>query len=235
MKIVAHRGFAGLYPEMTRTAFQRALELPIHGVECDVRLTRDGHVVCHHDLTVDRTSDGHGRVKDMTLAQLRELNFGTSTKREEILLLDDLLDLVEGTGKHLYIETKHPGSYGRILDEQVALRLRYRGLTDADWIHIISFSLLSVARMRHLLPRLDRFALRRDWYRYLGLDPRWGKPAGMGLSLFRARLHPKLIGVRNLPTYLWTIDDPEDMVWVRDHGADILATNRPDLALDAVR
>ena len=61
-KIVAHRGFSGHHPELTRRAFEEALKLPIHGIECDVRLSRDGRVVVFHDSSVNRTTDGRGRV-----------------------------------------------------------------------------------------------------------------------------------------------------------------------------
>ena len=73
-KIVAHRGFSGRYPELTRRAFEEALKLPIHGVECDVRLTRDGRLVVFHDATVGRTTNGRGRVDAMDFADLRALN-----------------------------------------------------------------------------------------------------------------------------------------------------------------
>ena len=56
MHIIAHRGFKGRYPEMSPLAYEQALTLPIHGVECDVRLTRDGQVVCTHDRTMQRGS-----------------------------------------------------------------------------------------------------------------------------------------------------------------------------------
>src|SRR3978361_1116459 len=73
----AHRGAAAECPEHTLAAYELALREGADGVECDVRLTRDGHLVCVHDRKVDRTSNGTGLVSEMTLAQLRELDFGT--------------------------------------------------------------------------------------------------------------------------------------------------------------
>ena len=72
--IVAHRGFSGRFPELTRRAFTEALELPIHGIECDVRLTRDGKLVVFHDATVGRTTGALGRVDRMDYRDLRTLN-----------------------------------------------------------------------------------------------------------------------------------------------------------------
>src|ERR1700709_301423 len=75
--VVAHRGASGERPEHTLAAYELALQEGADGVECDVRLTRDGHLVCVHDRKVDRTSNGSGPVSEMTLTQLRELDYGT--------------------------------------------------------------------------------------------------------------------------------------------------------------
>jgi glycerophosphoryl diester phosphodiesterase len=75
--VVAHRGASAERPEHTRAAYELALSEGADGVECDVRLTRDGHLVCVHDRRVDRTSNGTGLVSEMTLAQLRDLDFGS--------------------------------------------------------------------------------------------------------------------------------------------------------------
>ena len=74
--VVAHRGASADRPEHTLAAYELALREGADGVECDVRLTRDGHLVCVHDRRVDRTSTGTGLVSDMTLAQLKELDWG---------------------------------------------------------------------------------------------------------------------------------------------------------------
>src|SRR3984893_11761043 len=74
--VVAHRGASASRPDHTFAAYNLALREGADGVECDVRLTRDGHVVCVHDRRLDRTSTGAGLVSTMTLAQLRELEYG---------------------------------------------------------------------------------------------------------------------------------------------------------------
>src|ERR1700760_699265 len=73
--VVAHRGASAEVAEHTLAAYQRAVAVGADAVECDVRLTRDGQLVCVHDRTVDRTSDGTGAVSSLTLAQLERLNF----------------------------------------------------------------------------------------------------------------------------------------------------------------
>lgn len=72
--IVGHRGAWGDYPENTLLSFREALDKGADAVEMDVRITADGHVVVMHDATVDRTTDGKGRVDEMTLEEVRQLD-----------------------------------------------------------------------------------------------------------------------------------------------------------------
>ena len=75
--MAAHRGASGLVAEHTELAYQAAIESGADALECDVRLTRDGHLVCVHDRTVNRTSDGAGPVSEMDLARLDALDFSS--------------------------------------------------------------------------------------------------------------------------------------------------------------
>ena len=86
--ILAHRGASAHAPENTLAAYELALVQGAHGVELDAKLSADGEVVVIHDATVDRTTDGKGRVSQLTLAALRELDAGSffSEKFKSILL-----------------------------------------------------------------------------------------------------------------------------------------------------
>ncbi len=77
MEIFAHRGSSGTHPENTLPAFREAAALPVHGVELDVHLSKDGELVVIHDEKVNRTTNGKGYVKDMTLAELKQLDAGS--------------------------------------------------------------------------------------------------------------------------------------------------------------
>ena len=77
VRVVAHRGFSGIYPENTEIAFRRALELGVDTIEFDLRLTYDNHLVAIHDPTVDRTSDGSGAVSELTLEEIKALDAGS--------------------------------------------------------------------------------------------------------------------------------------------------------------
>ena len=232
MHIVAHRGYSGKYPELSPLAFEKAMELPIHGVECDVRLSRDGRVVVQHDPTLERTTGRAGRVSAMDWRELSEVDIG---KGQRMMLLDDLLAMLGDKPHHLYIETKHPSGQGSALEKRVMERLRAAGLDEDPRIHVISFSHKAIRRMKLLAPHIDRIYLRRDWERHFNRsDFMWSRPSALGVSLLRAKMQAAIIGAQGLPTYMWTVDKPEDMKWAWSNGVDMLATNQPEVALRAI-
>ena len=76
MRVAAHRGFSEKYPENTMEAFRAALEAGADEIETDVRVSADGELVLIHDETADRTTDGTGKICEMTLAELKKLDAG---------------------------------------------------------------------------------------------------------------------------------------------------------------
>ena len=90
--VAAHRGFCGQYPENTMLAFTKAIELGVDQIETDVRITKDNELVLIHDATLDRTTNGTGKVCDYTLAELKQLDAG---RGEQIPTLRELLELVK--------------------------------------------------------------------------------------------------------------------------------------------
>lgn len=137
--VYAHRGASARFAEHTRAAYLQALADGADGVECDVHLTRDQHVVLLHDANLDRTSSGTGPVAERTLAELRELDFSSwkgvripdefGAPSQQLLTLPELLDLLAGAGREvgLAIELKHPSPYRRTLEDRVLEVLRTRG------------------------------------------------------------------------------------------------------------
>ncbi len=110
LKIFAHRGYSAKYPENTLAAFRATAELPVEGVEFDVHLTADRQVVVIHDEKIDRTSNGTGYVKDLTLEQLRKYDFGSWFSEEfageRIPTLSEVLDVFKDTDQRINIELK---------------------------------------------------------------------------------------------------------------------------------
>lgn len=237
--IVAHRGYSGKYPENSPEAFAQALQLPIHGVECDIRVSRDGQAVVIHDPSVDRTSNGNGMVARMTWPELQRLNIGTEDAPQQLMLVDDLLRMLGAPGDnphHLYIETKPLMRHGAALEKALARALHRTGMVADPRVHIISFSHASLRRLASLVPQVDRIYLRRGWERrWNSRDLMLSRPHALGLSLDHGKANPAAIGVGGRRTYMWTVDDPDDMRWARDNGVNLLATNWPEVALKALR
>jgi len=126
--VVAHRGANLHAPENTLPAFEKALALGAHGVETDIYLTADGVVVLSHDSTIDRCSNGTGRVAEMTLAQLREYDFGSWFGEDfagtPIPTLAEFLDAVQGC-ELILIELK---TNDRDIAAQAVAMVKQRGL-----------------------------------------------------------------------------------------------------------
>jgi glycerophosphoryl diester phosphodiesterase len=174
--VFAHRGSSEAMPEHTLAAYLRAIEEGADGLECDVRLTRDGHLVCVHDRRLNRTSNGRGRVSAHTLAQLDALDFGSwhpaagaatavnatadavedeadedapSEQLTRLLTLSRLLEAVRDSGRRvrLLIETKHPSRYGGEVERRLVDLLRRFDLAEPVPGDPVSVTVMSFAAL----------------------------------------------------------------------------------------
>ena len=150
MKIWAHRGCSQRYPENTLLAFEKAAQINgLAGIELDIQLSKDGHMVVIHDEKVDRTTDGVGYVRDYTLAELKALHIDAGEGRiERIPSLEETLDLLESVMKsrlRLNIELKNSKFPYEGMEQKVVDLVHIRGL----WKSVIysSFSALSLEKL----------------------------------------------------------------------------------------
>ena len=110
MQIYSHRGESKYAPENTMSSFFLSYLINSDGIECDVRRTKDGKFVIIHDKTIDRTSDGKGKVSEYTLNQLKEYNFGNNKyNNEKIITLDEFLKFFSDKNINIYLEIKEEG------------------------------------------------------------------------------------------------------------------------------
>lgn len=144
VKSINHAGYSGTdgAPENTIPAFVQSKAHGFDFIECDTAVTKDGVVVCIHDNTIDRTSDGTGNVRDLTYEQLLQYDFG-SWKSEEyagtkIPKLEEVLDVCKALRLHPYIEIKYNGLFTREEVEQIVDLVRSKGMLDS--VTFISFS-----------------------------------------------------------------------------------------------
>ena len=229
LSLQAHRGAAGLAPENTLAAFRMALELGADGTEMDLQLTRDGVVVVIHDDTVDRTTDGRGRIGDLTLAEVKRLDagakFGPTFRGERIPTLRELIDLVKASGKdrfRLNLEIKFAeGREGQPADLEEKVLAVLAETKFLDRVITQSFYHPSAAKMKRLAPGIsagllvgqrrqpaDPVAAVRD----LGVDYYAPHHSLVTPDLLRA-LHQAAI-----PVVTWTVNDPADMRRLVDMG-----------------
>ncbi|MEJ3658625.1 glycerophosphodiester phosphodiesterase family protein [Actinomycetes bacterium KLBMP 9759] len=247
--IYAHRGSSAQFAEHTRAAMLQALADGADGVECDVHLTGDRQLVCLHDPTVDRTSDGSGAVAELTEAQLRALDVSSwkgasvpaeyGTAAEQFLSLSDLLAILRGAGREIgvAIELKHPSPYGRALEDAVVALLTAQGWDaatsrlDGVLVSFMSFDPGSVAHMAdhvgptHLCQLTDALP---------GALPE-GVLAGPSVDAVRADPEAVRAAVAAGRRFrVWTVDDPADVRLLRDIGVQEITTNEPALVRECV-
>ena len=171
VQVVAHRGSSDDAPEHTLHAYKRALAEGADALECDVRLTKDGHLVCVHDRRIDRTSNGRGILSTLELAELNELDWGSwrdtwedfedpempDRDKSQILTLRRLLEAVAEVDRRVEvaIETKHPTRYAGLVERRLVALLDEFGWAGArSPVRVMSFSQLSLRRLRYLAPDL---------------------------------------------------------------------------------
>jgi glycerophosphoryl diester phosphodiesterase len=222
LSLQAHRGAAGLAPENTLAAFRLALELGVDGTELDLQTSKDGVVVVIHDDSVDRTTDGRGRIGELTLEEIKRLDAGSrfapAFRGERIPTLRELIDLVKGSGNEhfrLNLEIKFTdGCEGEPadLEERVLAVLHETGFLDR--VITQSFYHPSAAKMKRLAPGIPAGLLvgsrrqpsdpvaavrehRVDYY-----APHYSLvTADLVRTLHRA----------HIPVVTWTVNDPAEM------------------------
>ncbi|MEV6341994.1 glycerophosphodiester phosphodiesterase family protein [Actinoplanes sp. NPDC051851] len=250
--VFAHRGGADALPEHTLGAYLRALEEGADGLECDVRLTRDGHLVCVHDRGLKRTSNGKGLVSRRTLAELERLDFGSwhpgypadeeLPDLSRLLTLERLLEAVLGCGRpvKLLIETKHPSVYGAEVERRLIKLLRRYGLADPKpddpvQVTVMSFAALALRRIRAKTPAIPTVYLLELLPPGVGKGklPFGSRIAGPGVELVRNR--PGLLPAMRAAghrTYVWTVNEPADLELVLRNRVDGVISDRPKFVLD---
>ncbi len=233
MKVFAHRGYSGRYPENTMLAFQKAAETGCDGIELDVQLTKDGTVVVIHDESIDRTTDGTGFVKDLTFGELKEFNADTVCGGIHgfvpVPSFEEYCKWAKDQELVTNIEIKTGVYYYEGLEEKTLELVRKYGLEKK--VIFSSFNHTSIIRLKELAPEIPCGAL---------LDHPGLGNAGYYCDRYHIECyHPGVKGltkeaVDNCRKYgiqvnVWTVNDMSALEQVYEWGCDGVISNFPEV------
>jgi glycerophosphoryl diester phosphodiesterase len=233
-QVWAHRGASGHAPENTLEAFRMAVDMNADGIELDVHMSRDGELVVIHDEKVDRTSNGKGYIKDLTFAELRELDFSCGMEKyrgAKIPTLREVYELMKPTGLYINVEIKCDiVIYWGMWDKLYALE-REMGMQGR--ILYSSFNHYVLLEMRKLDPDAKIGLL----YSCAIVDP-WVYAKYLNANA----LHPHYLILRapgmiencrkaGVDINTFTVNDPEAMKELIEKDVHAIITNYPDAAV----
>jgi glycerophosphoryl diester phosphodiesterase len=232
---VAHRGAAGYAPENTIAGFDLAVDMKADYIEIDVQRSKDGELVVIHDTTVDRTTDGTGKVGDLTLQQLQRLDAGSwkgdSFAGESIPTFEEILERYHGK-VGILIELKAPELYPGI-EEQVAEALKERNLDQPqnEKIIIQSFNFQSMKKMDQLLPKVpigvltsNRTHTTPEALKEFSTYAEWFNPS---YGIVTEEVVDKVHGL-DMQIGSWTVRSQEAADFLFDMNVDAIITDYPD-------
>ncbi len=236
--IYAHRGASAYAPENTMASFRKALNMGAGGIELDVHLSADGHLVVIHDETVDRVSNGKGLVRDKTLKELKSLDFGSwysgDFANEKMPELFEVFQLLSSGNALLNIEIKNGPIFYPGIEAKVAEALKKYGMVKRTIVS--SFNHYSLVEIRKINPEIKTAIL------YMaGLYEPWVYSKHVGA----AAIHPLFYNIvpeimkgcieNKIIVNPFTVDKPEHIKSMVLAGVDGIITNVPDVALKIVK
>lgn len=236
--IIAHRGASSYAPENTLSAFKKAVEMGSDGIEFDVQLSKDGHVVIIHDATVNRTSNGNGKVKSLTLKQLKELDFGSwfskEFKNETICTLEEVFNYLKNWNGLINVEIKKEWLQFNSIENKVVDLIAKFDLRNR--IIVSSFSTLSLLKIKRIDKDIQTGILYSSSAKRLYLFAK----------LFKVdAIHPwyqnvtkdmiKTAVKNNFKINTYTVDAPSKIKKLADLRVDGIITNVPDVALKELK
>jgi glycerophosphoryl diester phosphodiesterase len=230
----AHRGASGHAPENTLAAFRLAAEMGADGIELDVHLSADGQVVVIHNGTVDATTDGQGRVRDLTLDGLQSLDagswYGPRFAGQRIPTLEQVFaDLGQRLRINVEIKGERGGAPAGQLEAAVVALIEARGLVER--VIVSSFFPSSLRRVHKLNPDIPLGFL------YAGRIQKWLPPWVYRMLAPYDALHPAFGLVdaayvaragREVPLNVWTVNDEAELRRMCGLGVAGIITNYPD-------
>lgn len=230
--IIAHRGFSGLAPENTLAAVEMAIDAGAHMVEVDVGMTADGQVICLHDETLDRTTNGRGRPSEHRLEAIRRLDAGSWFSKEHagerVPTLAEVFETAKGRVL-VNVEIK-PEAVDHGAAAAVVTLVRAHGM--ADQIVVSSFAPEALRRIKVADPAIATASLFNKKL-HAGLDPLevTTEVGSRGFNIAAGRVTADILDRchrHGIPVAVYTVNDPDDMRRLVRMGVDAIFTDHPD-------
>lgn len=237
-RIWAHRGASGYAPENTMEAFQMAIEMGADGIELDVQFTKDRQLVVVHDETIDRVSNGHGRVADYTLEELKHFTFNKTHPEYRdcrIPTLEEILTLMKPTGMTVNIELKTGVNFYDGIEDSV-LRLVDRMQMQEQVIYS-SFNHYSIMKVKELCSDAHVGFLYCDGTLHMAEYARENQAEALHPSIHNMQYIDLIPDCKEMgiALHVWTVNDRSDMERMVGLGVDAIITNYPDVAYEVVK
>lgn len=234
-QITAHRGYSAVAPENTMYAFEEAVGIGADYIELDVQLTADGQLVVFHDNTIDRTTDGKGKLSKYTYEELQEFSAGSWFSKDgmfddaKIVLFSDVLECV-GNDILLNIEIKNHGDIVRTAEKTVEVIEEY-GIERS--CYVTSFSYKALKTVKKLNPKIKtgliaNIATSTSFSQLKYID---------AVSLNYIFINQSVVNMAHQNgkrVFVWTVDNRSDIQHMIAMGVDNIITNRPDRVSEIV-
>ncbi len=236
MLVLGHRGARAYAPMNTIPSFELALKQGADGVELDTHFSKDGHLIVLHDFSVDATTNGKGLAKDFTLAELKELDAGSSFSAEyEGTRIPTLDEVFEAVGKELFInvEIKSETQDTDGVEQAVADCIAKHGLEGSTIVS--SFNPLALKRFRAIMPVVPIGYLYSENYNFSEAMEGFPHEARHPHYEMIDADYMKWAKANNFRVNTWTVNDPERAVELYQLGVDAIITDVPDVIIEAVR
>ncbi len=238
--LISHRGAAGLFPENTLAGVQKALDLKVDRIEIDVHQTKDSVLVLMHDITLNRTTNGQGKVKHQTYEELQNLEVDLVAQREKIPTLEEIIKLVNGRAI-LMIEVKKGDAYYSNIEQRIVdLIHQYNG---QGWCYVMSFDDRVIEMVDAIDDSIVLYKLFVSKPRFLpvilskklqfkGLESYEMVDGFCVMYPFAHRRLVERVHALDKTIFVWTLNDTTRFKRLLDLGVDGVITDRPDLLVE---
>lgn len=234
-KIFAHRGSAGTHPENTMAAYIEAERVGAEGLEIDVHFTKDNRLAVIHDDTVDRTTNGSGRVRDHTLAELQKLDagswFSSEFHQEKILSLEEVLEWIQKNNMILNIELKYAALDYVDFEKKVIQAVEAYELVDR--VIISSYNHYALKKVKELNPQIEcgilymaRLYEPWDYAQTFGAESLHAYAPATDAELIKRATE------KNMPVRVYTVNKAEHLYYFIQANCPAIITDFPERALE---